>query len=127
MGITIETVFKAYNLLEDEISALEAQIKEKKVVQEKRKDFMLAQLQKQGAQNIAFKGLGTIYQLNSESVSVADWDAALNWVKENEAWEFLNHAINKKAVVEYLGEDKTNLPPPGVNYVVIKKLGVRRG
>lgn len=126
MSISIEVVLKAYNKLEDEISELEAQIKQKKATQEKRKEFMLQSLQKQGAQNINFKGLGTIYQLNSESVTVADWDTTLNWIKENEAWEYLNHAVSKKAVTEYLGEDPNNTPPPGVNYTVIKKLGVRR-
>jgi len=54
-------------------------------------------------------------------------------VRESAHFEYLNHAVNKTAVLECLGEkdEKTgarpNPPPAGVKYTAIAAVGVRKG
>lgn len=56
--------------------------------------------------------------------SVSDWDAALAFVLDTGQYQFLNHAINKNAVKEYIDEHEE--PPPGVKWTAEKSLKIRR-
>lgn len=70
------------------------------------------QLQNQGLTN--FKGESGIAFLQTDtSVSVKDWDATLAWIKENDAWMFLEKRVSKSVVQEFI--ESTKQVPPGVH------------
>lgn len=126
MSITPDQVTAAYVATREEIGVLKTQIEEKEVVQKKREDWLLGQLQTMGLQNM--KTLhGTVYVAVKESVTAGEWDATLAWIKSNDKYEFLNKAVNKTAVLEYMGEKRDNPPPPGVNYSAIRCAQIRKG
>jgi hypothetical protein len=57
---------------------------------------------------------GTAYLSTLTSVKIEDWDAYMDFVRENEAWEFLERRANKTSVEQYAAaHDKET--PPGVN------------
>lgn len=126
MKITVDTIVSAYVKSREDIRALKQQIEDIETTQRKREEWLLNQLQSQGAQNIKTPH-GTVYVAVSESVTVGDWDAVLEWVKSNENWEYLNHAVNKTAVLELMGDKREHMPPPGVNYSAIRKAQIRKG
>ena len=124
-GITIDQVTAAYVKSREEIRSLEAQIDKIKEVQGKRETYLLQTLEKDGLQNVKTEH-GTVYKSLKESVTVADWDAVLGWVKENEAWEYLTIGVGKKAVLDLMGEDRSTPPLPGVNYTAVRTVGIRK-
>lgn len=67
---------------------------------------------------------GTAYFKTEDFTTVADWDAILGFVRENEAYHLLEKRVNKLAVRSYLGEHKSL--PPGVNYGTRLVMGVRK-
>lgn len=125
-GINMDVVLEAYTSSREAIKNLENEIAEIKVLQTKREEWLLGELIKQGAQNIQTKHGITVYRLRKESVTVGDGEVFMNWVRETEKWEFLNKAANKTAVLEAMGEDRTEPPPPGVNYVATAAVGIRK-
>ena len=58
-------------------------------------------------------------------VSPQDWPAVLGHIQAHGNWHFLNKAINKTAVKEYIDEHKAN--PPGVKYDTYRDLSWRKG
>lgn len=67
---------------------------------------------------------GTAYFKMDDFSTVADWDAVLEFVKKNEAFDLLEKRVSKTAVRSYLDEHKTI--PPGVNYGTRVVMGVRK-
>jgi hypothetical protein len=126
MTITMDVVCAAYVSTRESIRALKAQIEEMEVMQKKREDYLLGELQKMGAQNIK-TGHGTVYIALKESVTVSDADSFFQWVRENDKFEFLNKAANKTAVLEMMGEKRDALVPPGVNYSAMRVAQIRKG
>ena len=126
MEVTLDMVTTAYVATRDQIAALNKQIDELKGFQAKREEWMLAELQKLGLQNAKTPAGVTVYQTVKESVTMGDWDAALNWVMENEAWEYLTKGFAKTAVLEFMGEKRNNPPPPGVNFTAVRTVGIRK-
>ena len=43
---------------------------------------------------------GTAYQSTLSKVKVADWESALNWIRENNRWDALERRINKTVAQE---------------------------
>src|SRR3990167_1475826 len=68
---------------------------------------------------------GMAYFITKDSVKVGDWDAALAYIRENEAFNLLNQAVNKTACKEFIEVNKT--APPGVEYSTFRDLAWRRG
>lgn len=133
--ITIKDVVSAYVKSRDEIEARESELaeelKEIKKVQSLREQWMLNELKK-GEQESVRTDAGTVYRSTKESIKIDDWDAFLAVVIRDGAWEFLNHAANKTACLEVMGErvkgkGRPNPPPNGVSYVAFETVGVRRG
>jgi hypothetical protein len=65
------------------------------------------------------------YFIPKDSVKVGDWDVALAYIKNNNAYHLLNQALNKTAVKEHINEHKE--PPPGAEYVSYRDLAWKRG
>ena len=128
--MTIDQVVEGYIKTRNDIKALEDQISELKSFQAKKEEWLLVQMAYQGAESVRGKH-GTVYTTLSESVTVADAEEFFNWVKENEAWYFIEKRAAKSEVLNYMGErsdsGRPDSPPPGLNYVAVKKIGVRKG
>jgi len=67
---------------------------------------------------------GTAFLTTSDYASVANWDAVLAFVKENEAWDMLTRGVNKRSVRGYIDANKT--VPDGVNFGTRIGVSVRR-
>lgn len=83
--------------------------------------YMLNLLNQAGVDSMAFKGVGTMFKKNVQSVTVQEWDATLAWIKTQGAWEFLERRVSKTVVQEY--SEAHGEVPPGIqvtNDVVVQ-------
>ena len=69
-------------------------------------------------------GAGTVYRTEKKSASLADPEAFMRYVIENEVWDLLDRKANVTAVEDFISENKS--PPPGVNFASRYEVGVRR-
>lgn len=67
---------------------------------------------------------GTAYKSTRTSATVADWDAVFAFIRDKEAWEMLEHRVNKKAVEEFKAANDDL--PPGVNWRSEVVVNIRR-
>jgi hypothetical protein len=67
---------------------------------------------------------GTCYKTTRYNASLADPDAFMKFVKENDLFDLMDRKANATAVREYTEEK--GAPPPGVNLTAISTVGVRR-
>lgn len=126
MPTMAEVATKAFKLrtqIEDEESAFKRSKKEKSSLLEKLENWMLAKLQEEGTQRMAVPGVGTVFIQKTTSVKIEDWDVTLEWIKEHDRYDMLNHAINKTATVQHI--EDTGSPPPGVSYTAINTVGMQ--
>lgn len=65
----------------------------------------------------------TVYQNNRSSVKIEEWGPFLQWILENEAWDFLAKRAADAPVKQYL-EEHGHLPP-GLSISTEQILGVR--
>lgn len=84
---------------------------------------LLEEFREMGVQSVKTDA-GTAYVQLRTSAGVADWDAVLAYIKENDAWDMLERRVNKSAV-ESFREEKNDLPP-GVNWREEQVVNVRR-
>ena len=57
---------------------------------------------------------GTAFITTTDFANVADWDATLSFIQDNEAWDMLEKRVSKTAVRGYIDANKA--VPSGVNY-----------
>ena len=125
--ITFESVITAYRKTRDEeIPALNYKVSLLKEVQQKREDWLAAQLTKQGVDNVKIKGVGMALFSTKDSCTVADRTSLMDWVQQDveNRLSFLAASVVKDQVRTYI--DENQVPPPGVNYQTFKKLEVRK-
>ena len=67
---------------------------------------------------------GTAHFTTRSTASLADPDAFMKFVIDNNEFTLLDRRANATAVREYIAEHKVQ--PPGVNLTTIKSVGVRR-
>lgn len=84
----------------------------------------LRRFQERGIDNVAARDVGTAYRTTRASATVGDWDAFLDHVVSNEAWEMLERRVNKTAVEQFKAEDGDL--PPGVNWSETQVVNFRR-
>ena len=126
-AVTFESVIAAYRKTRDEeIPALNDKVSALKEVQQKREDWLAAQLTKQGVDNVKIKGVGMALFSSKDSCTVADRTSLMDWVQEDVAnrLSFLAASVVKDQVRTYI--DENQVAPPGVNYQTFKKLEVRK-
>ena len=125
--ITFESVITAYRKTRDEeIPALNDKVSLLKEVQQKREDWLAAQLTQQGVDNVKIKGVGMALFSTKDSCTVADRTSLMDWVQQDveNRLSFLAASVVKDQVRTYI--DENQVPPPGVNYQTFKKLEVRK-
>lgn len=129
MKITADKIIENYVQRRKQIKELEDQISELKGLQTKCEEWLLNKLTEDNAESIKTE-FGTVYTTMFESVTVSDKDAFLNYVRDNH-WECMEVRAAKSEVLHLMGDrengSRPNMPPPGVQYTAIKKVGVRKG
>ena len=91
---------------------------------QKLETYMLSLLNSAGVDSMAFKDVGTMFKKTVQSVTVEEWDATLDWIKTNNAWEFLERRVSKTVTQEYT--ETTGEVPPGINVKTDTVVQVRK-
>ncbi|MDY0282399.1 MAG: hypothetical protein RBR35_17770 [Salinivirgaceae bacterium] len=124
---TVDLVIAKYVATRDELEkmkkAFDAQVADLKALQEKRELWLKGQLDALGVESLR-SAHGTVFTATKTSATVADWQSFLEWVVTNDQFDFLEHRVNKTAVVQRLDEGDTL--PPGTNFTTLKTVQVRR-
>lgn len=127
MSLTVDEVVGAYIKLRNKKEAIENEVKEQvsdiKAQMAKLEAWIRTQADAQGVTSFKTK-LGTCYISTVDYANVADWDAVLNFIRENDAFDMLEKRISKIAVRGYIESLKE--VPPGVNYGTKIEVGVRK-
>ena len=129
MTITVEQVIEKYIETRDAIEAekklFDARVATLKTLQENREKWLMGALDKMGATSIKAPH-GTVFIDYKDSATLADAGTFMAWVHAD--WEdrkaFLENRVSKTAVKQRL-DDGENLPP-GVSYVKVKDVKIRR-
>jgi hypothetical protein len=129
MTISIDSVVDAYiqtrDLIEEKKKAFDAEVAELKDLQDRREKYILGSLDKLGVES--FKTAhGTAFIDWKDSATVKDRESFFAWVEadfENHK-HYLESRVSKTAVKQGLEDGAP--PPPGVDYVRVKDLKVRR-
>lgn len=126
--VNIDDVIGAYVALRDLIDETTKRHKEELAPHREKmakiEAWLQNQLQTQGLQN--FKGKsGTAFLKNVTGATVADWDATLPFIRDNNLWEMLERRVSKSVVEDYI--EAHGEVPPGVNFTNETVVQVRRG
>jgi hypothetical protein len=114
---TVEQAIGAYMKLRAKKETIEAETKAKVADIKEGMNKLEAWLKAKADEDkvTSFKtAAGTAFLTTTEFANVADWDAMLNFVKENDAYDLLEKRVSKNAVRGYM--DSMKAVPPGVNF-----------
>ena len=127
MANEVEQLVEHYIKLRDKKAEITNATKEKlakvEVLLDKIEAALLLTFQQSGAESVRTKS-GTAYKSTKASATVADWDACLGFIREQELWQMLERRVSKEAVVQFK-EAHQDLPP-GVNWREEVTINVRR-
>lgn len=125
--VQINTRVEQYIALRDKIRSLEEEQKETlkpyKDTLEKLGAVILAHLNETGVESVRTNA-GSAYLTPKKSATLADAKAFFDYCKSNDAWDLMDRKANVTAVGDFVEEH--GAAPPGVNYSVELKVGVRR-
>lgn len=127
MSLTVEQVVGTYMKLRRKKEALENQVKEDladiKAKMTKLESWLMQKADEDGV--TSFKtAAGTAFVTTTDFANVADWDAVLTFIKNNEAFDMLEKRVSKTAVRAYM--DETGEVPPGITYGSKVGINVRK-
>lgn len=127
MTLTVDNVIKKYMKLRGEKEAVEAEAKATvdviKTNMAKLEAWLKAKLDADGL--TSFKSAyGTAFLTTTDFASVDNWDAVLDFIKEQEAYDMLEKRVSKTAVRAYLEANKE--VPPGVSYGTKLDINIRK-
>jgi len=127
MTVTVDSVIKKYMALRAKKEAIEAETKEQvKGIKESMAKIEAWLKVKADADGVtSFKTEhGTAFLTTVDYANVADWDAVLEFIRNEEAYDMLEKRVSKAAVRGYL--ESTNEVPPGVNYGTKLDINIRK-
>ena len=84
---------------------------------------LLAEFTESGIESLRTKA-GTAYKQTRTSAGVADWEAVLRFIQDNELWHMLEKRVSKSAVEQF--KDANGDLPPGLNWREEVVINVRR-
>lgn len=127
MSLTVEQVVGTYMKLRRKKEAVEQQVKDEvadiKAKMTKLESWLMQKADEDGV--TSFKtAAGTAFITTTDFANVADWDAVLTFIKENEAFDMLEKRVSKSAVKALL--DETGEVPPGITYGTKIGINVRK-
>lgn len=127
MSVKVDDVIATYMKLRGQKETIEAQMKEQsaaiKAKMEKLESWIKEQADVQGVTSFKTKH-GTAFLTTTDYANVADWDAMLAFVRENEAYDLFEKRVSKVAVRGYI--EQTKAVPPGVNYGTRLDVNIRK-
>jgi hypothetical protein len=127
MSVNVDQVIAAYMTLRSKKDAIEGEAKTKvadiKAKMEKLEAWIKTQADEQGVTSFKTKH-GTAFLTTTDYANVGDWDAVLEFIKTNSAYEMLEKRVSKTAVRNYVENDK--FVPPGVNYGTKLEVNIRK-
>lgn len=127
MTVNVDDVVAAYVKLRDKKDSMEAAVKEQtKGLKEKMAQleaWLKEQADAQGVTSFKTKH-GTAFLTTTDYANVADWDAVLNFIRDNEAFDMLEKRVSKIAVRGYIEANKA--VPAGVNYGTKLEINIRK-
>lgn len=125
--ITVDDVVAAYIKLREKKAQIKAEAEQKAgeitAKMDKLEKWVKEQADAQGVTSFKTKH-GTAFLTTTDYANVADWDAILAFVRENEAFDMFEKRISKTAVRGYI--EQTKAVPPGVNYGTRIEVNVRK-
>ena len=125
--LTVDTVIDTYLKLRNKKEAIEAETKDRvagiKENMAKLEGWIKEQADKQGVKSFKTDH-GTAFLTTTDFAQVADWDAVLSFIKDNDAFDMLEKRVSKTAVRGYIEKNKT--VPSGVNYGTRIDVNVRK-
>ncbi len=127
MTVNVDDVVATYMKLRSQKESIEAEVKDRvsviKAKMEKLEAWIKEQADAQGVTSFKTKH-GTAFLTTTDYANVADWDAVLGFIRENEAFDMLEKRISKIAVRGYIEANKA--VPPGVNYGTRLEVNIRK-
>jgi len=127
MTLTVDKVIQTYMKLRSKKEAIEAEAKEKVADVKANMAKIEAWLkEKADADGVtSFKtDHGTAFLTTTDFANVADWDAVLDFIRKEEAFDMLEKRISKTAVRGYIDTNKE--VPPGVTYGTKLDINIRK-
>lgn len=125
--ITVDAVIAAYIKTRDLRDEIRRRHKDELAPINERLEKLGAWLHKKlladGLQNVSVKGVGVAFFKDAVSVTVEDWDATLDFIKSNDAFDLLERRVSKSAYELYHEEGIT---VPGVKITREKEIHVQR-
>lgn len=126
-ALTIDAVIAKYMKLRAEKDKIEAEAKTEvdkiKVNMTKIESWLKQQADAQGVTSFKTKA-GTAFLTTADAANVENWDAILKFVLDNQMHHFLQKAVSKVAIRQYIEEHKT--VPPGVKYATRIEVNIRK-
>jgi len=123
----VEEIVEKYIMVRDKVSELDRAHKQKteklKEILKKLEAALLVQFSELGMESVRTKN-GTAYKQVRTSATVADWEQALDYIRDNELWNMLERRVSKQAVEEF--KDEHGDIPPGINIREEIVVNVRR-
>ena len=127
MTVNVDDVVATYMKLRSQKEAIEAEVKDRvstiKAKMEKMEAWIKEQADVQGVTSFKTKH-GTAFLTTTDYANVADWDAVLDFIRTQEAFDMLEKRISKIAVRGYIEANKA--VPPGVNYGTKLEVNIRK-
>lgn len=120
-------VVAKYVELRDKKAEIESKVKEQvaEIRQQLEQLEVWIQMEADKAGVTSFKtDAGTAFVTTTDFASIADFDAMVEWVKKNDAYEVFERRVSKNAIRQYVEEH--NAVPPGVSYGTKLGVNVRR-
>ena len=125
----VEAIIAKYIDLRDAIDAAKAAYNAKvaglKQAQEGIEAYLMGLANQTGQTSFGCAGVGTAFITTENSCTVANKEAFMSFVREQDAWPLLDVKANKTNTKQYL--DAHNELPPGVNWTSMKVIQIRRG
>jgi hypothetical protein len=127
MTVQVDDVVATYMKLRSQKEAMEAEVKDRvstiKAKMEKLEAWIKEQADIQGVTSFKTKH-GTAFLTTTDYANVGDWDAVLDFIRTQEAFDMLEKRISKIAVRGYIEANKAI--PPGVNYGTKLEVNIRK-
>lgn len=131
MTTNVKDAIKLYLKLRTKAESIKAEAKEQVDVIESKMQKLGAYLHQQmdtlGVTSLKSES-GTAFLSTIDYARVENWDATLDFIKDNDAYELLEKRVSKKVVRDYI--ESTRKVPPGIMYgtkveVSVRKAGVK--
>ena len=127
MTVTVDAVIKKYMKLRSQKEAVEAEVKERinqiKADMTKLEAFLKAKMDADGLTSFKSEH-GTAFLTTTDFANVDDWDAVLQFIREENAYDMLERRVSKTAVRGYIEANKE--VPPGVKYGTKLDINIRK-